>query len=852
MASRLYERTGETRGHRRRRRALEVGRGTLAPAGGAGGARQEHAGGVRRRASLGSAAHASWLARARHLASAAPFEVLRRLLGPAVEEAGGVDALKGAARFADPAVHSGRRPVPGRRLRVPVAVAWLAERAPLVLADRRRPLGRRRVAARAARRPGRDLGAARGDARAGEPSGREPRGPAAAWPRWPRSPTARCSPRRRSSREAVAAVVTDTPRASRRTTLFVDECLKVSRRQRLLPARAAAPLPRPTSGPTGRRSSRNGTLSLAPDGRRGGWASSAPDAAALAQAAAVLGDGCSLHLAAELAELDEAVARPRGRPARGRPACFTHGDPVEFVHPLLRAAVEADAARRGVGRAARPGRAPALVDRRGARAPSPSTSSPHPDPATPQVSAYLCEQGQAALEAGSVAVATRCCGGRSTSRPRPTSATGILVAPRAARSTALGARRRPGAPRDRHGVRRPGGGAARPPASCSTCSSTPAGSPRWAGSTTRALALRPYGDHRGRGASCAPQLLVNVVMSVDAGLGELPPELAGDRAATSLLDRARRRPLPAGQRRDLRAHHAARHDRAARGQPASSRRELCPSRRGRLHGVGRPGSASRPRRSSPTTSSSEADAILDRVAPAVARLAGVRPDAPGRARPSPDRSWPGARGRSRTSWRPSTLAEELHDATRDVVGYDGSHRFIRGRIALEQRGLRRGGEHAERAHRRGPGLPGARRAAGRRRRAGRSEMLDELGALRRARRHPLRRSRSSSSRTWSPATPTSMLGDRDTGGRRGAARARRSGVATGRAAGSPRPCAGARPSCPRARASVLLEEAADAGGGDAAPTRAGPGARVVRRRAGPRRSRRRGPRRAVPRRRPGQ
>ena len=44
----------------------------------------------------------TWVVRARHLASAAPFEVLRRLLGPAVEEAGGVDVLEGAARFAIP------------------------------------------------------------------------------------------------------------------------------------------------------------------------------------------------------------------------------------------------------------------------------------------------------------------------------------------------------------------------------------------------------------------------------------------------------------------------------------------------------------------------------------------------------------------------------------------------------------------------------------------------------------------------------------------------------------------------------------------------------------------------------
>ena len=66
-----------------------------------------------------------------------------------------------------------------------------------------------------------------------------------------------------------------------------------------------------------------------------------PDATELAQAAAVLGDGCSLHQAAELAHLDEAVAVHEA--ARLEVASvLAHGDPIEFLHPLLRAAVEAE------------------------------------------------------------------------------------------------------------------------------------------------------------------------------------------------------------------------------------------------------------------------------------------------------------------------------------------------------------------------------------------------------------------------------------------------------------------------------------------------------------------------------
>ena len=76
----------------------------------------------------------AWVVRARHLASAAPFEVLRRLLGPAVEDAGGVDALDGAARFAIPLFTPGADLSQGVDYGCQWLVAWLAERSPLVLA----------------------------------------------------------------------------------------------------------------------------------------------------------------------------------------------------------------------------------------------------------------------------------------------------------------------------------------------------------------------------------------------------------------------------------------------------------------------------------------------------------------------------------------------------------------------------------------------------------------------------------------------------------------------------------------------------------------------------------------------
>jgi len=101
MSSRLYERTMEISAIDAALDNLDDGRGScLALEGRAGRGKStlvEYA--VERARERGAK---TWVVRARHLASAAPFEVLRRLLGPAVEEAGGVDALDGAARFAIP------------------------------------------------------------------------------------------------------------------------------------------------------------------------------------------------------------------------------------------------------------------------------------------------------------------------------------------------------------------------------------------------------------------------------------------------------------------------------------------------------------------------------------------------------------------------------------------------------------------------------------------------------------------------------------------------------------------------------------------------------------------------------
>src|SRR4029078_11040932 len=72
--------------------------------------------------------------RVRHLESASPFGVLRRLLGPAVVGLGGPGALEGAARFAGPLFTPGADLSQGVDYGCQWLVARLAEGSPLVLA----------------------------------------------------------------------------------------------------------------------------------------------------------------------------------------------------------------------------------------------------------------------------------------------------------------------------------------------------------------------------------------------------------------------------------------------------------------------------------------------------------------------------------------------------------------------------------------------------------------------------------------------------------------------------------------------------------------------------------------------
>ena len=138
---------------------------------------------------------------------------------------------------------------------------------------------------------------------------------------------------------------------------------------------------------------------------------------ALAQAAAVLGDGCSLHLAAELARLDEETAVFQASRLEVA-SILQHGDPVEFLHPLLRAAVEAELPE--VVRGELHARAAKLL---WLSREAPESVALHlvnsPGSGDDEVAEFLAEEGESALEAGSIALATQLLR-RAFDEPAPT------------------------------------------------------------------------------------------------------------------------------------------------------------------------------------------------------------------------------------------------------------------------------------------------------------------------------------------------------------------------------------------------------------------------------------------------
>ncbi len=340
------------------------------------------------------------VARARHLESAAPFEVLRRLLGPAVEAAGGPEALHGAARFAAPLFTPGADLSQGIDYGCQWLVAWLAEQAPLVLA-----VDDAQWADRATLRVMLDVLAEI----AVQPvvlvlASRPVENPSvqpllAAMTAQPDCTLLTPAP---LSRAAVASIVADTLGRPAHEA-FVDACLKVTRGNAFYLHELLRPY-LTDFRPDQQTFVKDGALSLR---RTLSWRLGELGAAAtrLAQAAAILGDGCSLRVVAELAELEDAVA-VREVARLEAASVLSHGDPVEFLHPLIRAAAEKSLPAVAVGELH--ARAARVLWSSGA---PPSQVVQHlvesPGSGDARVSGFLSEQGLAALESGSMAVAAQ-------------------------------------------------------------------------------------------------------------------------------------------------------------------------------------------------------------------------------------------------------------------------------------------------------------------------------------------------------------------------------------------------------------------------------------------------------------
>jgi DNA-binding CsgD family transcriptional regulator len=669
MTGLLYERTRETASIDAALARLDEGRGTsLLLEGRAGRGKStlvEYA--VERARERGAR---TLVARARHLTSAAPFEVLRRLLGPAVEEAGGIDALEGAAKFAVPLFTPGADLSHGVDYGCQWLIAWLAERAPLVLAiddahwadgaslrvllDVQAEISVQRVAMLVASRP------------VENPEIQRLLAALAA------HPECEVLTPGTLSRAAVADLVAERL-GQPADDAFVDECLKVSRGNAFYLHELLRPFGS-ASNPDVRAFIENGTLSLQ---RTVSWrlGELGSDATTLAQAAAVLGDGCSLHQAAELARLDDVVAVHEA--ARLEVASvFAHGDPIEFLHPLLRAAVEAEL----------PDVVSGELHARAARVlwytgEDPGTVAQHlmasPGSGDAAVSAYLCEQGQVALEAGSVEVATSLLQRALDEPAPPEQRDGILLWLGRAEHMALDL------------------DAAREHLETAFASSDRMVALEAAGDLfdvlddasmydeiarihESALALDPFGETAAE-VIVRACLLADVIMDMADGRGEVPPELVDADAASLPMDRDVDRHLVVWAAVYERSTHGGTTDklmanlrRVIAGLPESPDDfTLWDARTALAAAV-----------FLADDDLDESNGVLERLAPVAARLAGVRPQVQAEL---DHRTIVHAVSCGAFEEALARLeAAEGFTTRHGVTGYDGLHRFARGRIAFDQ------------------------------------------------------------------------------------------------------------------------------------------------------------------------
>jgi DNA-binding CsgD family transcriptional regulator len=607
--------------------------------------------------------------RARHLSSSAPYEVLRRLLGPAVEQAGGPEALTGAARFASPLFTPGGDVTQGVDYGCQWLVAWLAEQSPLVLVvddahwadeasvrvllDLQSEIAVQPVAMFVASRPVENPEVQRLLAGLAVHPDCDVLIPGAL------------------SRDAVAQMVTD--RLGRPADdAFVGECLKASGGNAFYLGELLRPL---ESDPDAeQRLTDHGSLSLRRMvamrlGELGEVAT------ALAQAAAVLGDGCALPVVTELAEVDPAQAVHEV--ARLEVASIlAHGDPVEFQHPLVRAAIEAELPDVVSGQLH--ARAARLIREAGA---DPGAVAQHlvasPGSGDPDVAEFLLEQGRVALEAGSVAVAVRVLR-RALDEPAPSGMHDriLLWLGRAEhRAQDLEAAREHLASASDSADRDV---AVRAATDLFDVLAEDGRFEERSRLHERAVALRPYGPSEGE-VLLRAALLFNVAIGVDEQSAALPEELAGiDSSALSVerdvdrfflvsaavVERTRNRGTTEGLMANLR--------RAVAALPRSADEFTDWDVRAGLEAATYLGD----------DDLDESEAVLDRVAPAAARLAGVRPDLQAELG---HRRMVHALSRGRFEDLLTMLGQaEDYTERHGLTAYRGLHRWIRGQVALEQ------------------------------------------------------------------------------------------------------------------------------------------------------------------------
>ena len=332
--------------------------------------------------------------------------------------------------------------------------------------------------------------------------------------------------------------------------------------QRLLSERAAASLPgRPRAQPADVRPQRH---PVAPAYRR-----------LAARRARARGHRCWPRLlrssataarctvAAELARLAETTA-VRNAARLEVASILEHGDPVEFLHPLLRAAVEAELPDVVLGELhARAARLLWLVRRAAGSVAQHLVNSPGSGDAGCRRSwqSRVAPHSRLALWPSPPS----CSIALSKSPPRP-SRRASLLGPRAGRARAGAARRRPRPPRgsdgsdDREVAADRGRRAFRRTQRRRPVRRAGSVPPAGASSSRRRVTRRPRCD-------CAPSC--SSTSSWPSSLVSDCPRPGGDRCQRP-LGGARHRPVPAGDRGDLRAHHAARYDAASGRQPASS------------------------------------------------------------------------------------------------------------------------------------------------------------------------------------------------------------------------------------------------------------------------------------------